>query len=112
MKHSGALEAHVLLTRTAGGVRLRVSDQGCGFDVEFAKTKKRLGLISMKERLRLVGGEISIHSQPSKGTQIDVLIPVPVQRDQQESTALPRQTQNSRIVLLSRAYFLSDERRK
>ena len=49
---------------------------GSGFDIELAKTKKRLGLISIRERLRLVGGKISIRSQPHKGTQIDVLIPL------------------------------------
>ncbi len=84
IKHSGARDAQVTVTRTAGAVRLRISDEGCGFDIEFAKTKKRLGLISMKERLRLVGGEISIHSQPAKGTQIDVLVPVVVKGHEPE----------------------------
>ena len=76
MKHSGAHEARVLLTKTSEVLRLRVVDKGCGFDIEQAKTKKRLGLISMRERLRLVGGEIAIRSQPSKGTEIDVLVPL------------------------------------
>jgi len=53
-------------------------DQGYGFDIEAAKMKKRLGLLSMRERLRLVGGEISIRSRPSEGTQIDVLIPLQI----------------------------------
>ena len=76
VKHSGASEAQVVLTKTASAVRLRISDNGVGFDAELVKRKKRLGLISIKERLRLVDGKISIRSQPNKGTQIDVSIPL------------------------------------
>lgn len=76
VKHSGAREAKLVLTKTSEAVRFRVVDRGYGFDIEAAKMKKRLGLLSMKERLRLVGGEISIHSRPAEGTQIDVLIPL------------------------------------
>jgi signal transduction histidine kinase len=76
VKHSGAREAKLVLTKTPEAIRLRVVDRGFGFDIEAAKMKKRLGLLSMRERLRLVGGEISIRSRPSAGTQIDVLIPI------------------------------------
>lgn len=78
VKHSGASKAQVCLTRTTNAVRLRVLDNGRGFDLELAKTKKRLGLISIRERLRVVGGKLSIRSQPRKGTEIDVLIPMAV----------------------------------
>lgn len=78
VKHSGAREAKLVLTKTSEAVRFRVLDRGFGFDIEAAKMKKRLGLLSMKERLRLVGGEISIRSRPSEGTQIDVLIPLSI----------------------------------
>jgi signal transduction histidine kinase len=80
VKHSGASEADVVLRKTARGVRLSVSDNGGGFDVDEAKKKKRLGLISIGERLRLVNGKVSIRSQPFHGTQIDVF--VPLQSDQ------------------------------
>lgn len=80
VKHSGASEVQVVVVKTENALRLRISDNGVGFDVELVKGKKRLGLISMKERLRLVDGKISIRSQPNNGTQIDVSIPVaPVQ---------------------------------
>jgi signal transduction histidine kinase len=74
-RHSGASQASVVVTKTASGIRLRVSDNGCGFDIELVKTKKRLGLISIRERLRLVDGEISMRSHPGRGTQIDVFVP-------------------------------------
>ena len=76
VKHSGASEAQVVVAKTGSTLRLRISDNGVGFDVELVKGEKRLGLISMKERLRLVSGKISISSQPNKGTQIDVSIPL------------------------------------
>ena len=74
-RHSGAQDAQVLLRRTSKGVHLRVSDSGCGFDTHSPRTKQGLGFISMRERLRLVGGRISIRSHPLRGTQIDVLVP-------------------------------------
>jgi PAS domain S-box-containing protein len=76
IKHSGAREALVVLEKTDGEISLSVSDEGCGFDTESQEMKRGLGFISMRERLRLVGGEISIHSQPSWGTQIDVSVPL------------------------------------
>lgn len=76
VKHSGASAAQVVVTKTTNAVNLRISDNGVGFDVELVKRKKRLGLISIKERLRLVGGKISIRSRPHQGTEIDVSIPL------------------------------------
>lgn len=76
VKHSGASETQVVVTKTPNAVRLRVSDNGSGFDIELAKMKKRLGLISIRERLRLVNGKVVIRSQLHQGTQIDVFIPL------------------------------------
>jgi PAS domain S-box-containing protein len=70
VKHSGAKEARVQLTGIENEIRLRVSDSGRGFDIDSRNTHHGLGLISMRERLRLVGGNISIESRPSEGTQI------------------------------------------
>jgi signal transduction histidine kinase len=53
-----------------------VSDDGCGFDPEAAAAKKGLGFTSMRERLRLVGGEMQIHSRPLGGTRIEISAPL------------------------------------
>jgi signal transduction histidine kinase len=90
VKHSGASEAQVVVTKTTAAVRLRVSDNGTGFDIELAKRKKRLGLISMRERLRLVAGTLSIRSRPHQGTQIDVLIPLTPRQYSSETKDFPR----------------------
>jgi PAS domain S-box-containing protein len=76
IKHSHARHAQVVLSRTTGAVRLSVSDDGCGFDMTSEKRESGLGLISMRERLRLVGGEIQIKSRPHCGTRIEVSVPL------------------------------------
>ena len=75
IKHSGASEASVVLVGTPDAIHLSVSDTGRGFDVDSLESKSGLGLISMRERLRLVGGAISIHST-SRGTTIEVSVPL------------------------------------
>jgi PAS domain S-box-containing protein len=76
IRHSGAEEAEVELLGTRDEVRLRVSDSGIGFDIESPGLKKGLGMLGMRERLRLVGGSISIDSKPSKGTELNVRVPL------------------------------------
>jgi PAS domain S-box-containing protein len=78
-KHSGTRRALVQLDENSGSLRLRVSDQGAGFDTESADFSQGLGLLSMEERLRSLGGELLIHSRPGGGTCIEAGIPlVPV----------------------------------
>jgi PAS domain S-box-containing protein len=76
VKHSGAYDAVVELHGFPGEIRLRITDKGVGFNPELTKRKQGLGLLSMQERLRLVGGTMSIESQPLRGTQIDAVIPL------------------------------------
>jgi PAS domain S-box-containing protein len=76
-RHSGASEAIVELSGHSDYLDLFVSDPGAGFEVESVKAHAGLGLISIRERVRLVRGQLSIESQPSKGTRIVVRIPLP-----------------------------------
>ena len=76
IKHSGARHARVELRGSPDAISLRISDDGSGFDPDSAAGKGGLGLVSMRERLRLVGGEITIDSRPSGGARIDVRIPL------------------------------------
>jgi signal transduction histidine kinase len=77
VRHSGTNRAAVELTGTSVGIRLRVSDGGEGFDPGSARCLGGLGLVSMRERLHLVGGELMIASRPMHGTRIDARVPVP-----------------------------------
>lgn len=74
-KHSGALLFQVQLLGTADAVHLSVRDAGVGFNLTTAMNQRGLGLISMRERITLVGGTILIKSKPQSGTEIRCRIP-------------------------------------
>lgn len=80
-KHSGAPEAEVKLSGSVDEIELCISDSGQGFDVKSAKEGSGLGIISMRERLRLIGGHLSVESEPSHGTRIRVRIPHNLAKD-------------------------------
>jgi PAS domain S-box-containing protein len=75
VKHSGVAEVEVELLGHDDRIDLCISDSGAGFNPESAQRTSGLGLISMQERLRLVGGHLSVESEPSHGTRIRVRIP-------------------------------------
>jgi signal transduction histidine kinase len=75
-KHSGVKSFEVRLWGSAGEIHLTVNDLGAGFEAEAAMKSTGLGLTSMRERLRLVGGELSINSQPKRGTTIHARVPI------------------------------------
>jgi PAS domain S-box-containing protein len=76
VKHSGVRHFKVELHGTGGEIQLTVSDLGMGFDPQDAIHRRGLGLISMRERIQLVSGEISIKSQPGGGTTIHARVPL------------------------------------
>jgi len=75
-KHSGVKRIEAQLAEYPDEVHLIVRDSGRGFDVEAVKQGKGLGLTSMRERVRLVNGTISIESKPMGGTTIHVRVPL------------------------------------
>lgn len=75
MKHSGSQRFEVLLNHQSNEIFLTVRDSGKGFDAAQAMKGRGLGLTSMKERVALVDGELSIYSQPKKGTTVYVRVP-------------------------------------
>ena len=76
VKHSGVKRVEVQLREESGEIHLITSDSGKGFGVEAALQGKGLGLTSMRERVRLVNGTISIESKPMDGTTIHVRVPL------------------------------------
>jgi signal transduction histidine kinase len=71
-KHSGATQLQISLIGKDDSIHLTIKDQGAGFDLKEDEKKLGLGLVSMQERVRLIQGNISIESQPGKGTVINV----------------------------------------
>jgi len=74
-KHSDVKRVEVRLQEGSGEIHLTISDLGKGFDLEAALAGKGFGLTSMRERVRLVNGTISIESKPMAGTTIHVRVP-------------------------------------
>jgi signal transduction histidine kinase len=70
VKHSRSQQFRVWLTKTSDQLELTVHDAGVGFDSGEALKGSGLGLTSMKERLKLVDGVLSIDSQPRHGATI------------------------------------------
>jgi signal transduction histidine kinase len=75
IRHAEVGAARIALREVDGGIALVVHDDGAGFDPEPRGTKKSLGLLSMRERVRLLGGNLEIESAPGRGTSIVVWIP-------------------------------------
>ncbi|MFJ4789756.1 GAF domain-containing sensor histidine kinase [Streptomyces sp. NPDC088794] len=76
LRHSGAEHVEVTLARRAGGVVLRVTDDGAGFDPHTTRRAGRhLGLVSMRDRTSGVGGTLTVQSAPGKGTTIEMEVP-------------------------------------
>ena len=75
-KHSGKRHFYVELFGTSNAIHLTVCDSGLGFDPAVAILGNGLGLISMRERLKLVNGEFSIDSQAERGTKIHASAPL------------------------------------
>ena len=76
VKHSGVRSFTVDLRGTEESVELTVADIGSGFEEQEAFTRHGLGLISMRERLQLVHGELSVKSKPGAGTTIHARVPL------------------------------------
>jgi signal transduction histidine kinase len=74
-KHSGAKRAVVSISGIDDVLHLAIRDDGHGFDLKRAKGKG-LGLISMEERVRHIGGTFSISVKPGDGTCIEIRIPL------------------------------------
>ena len=74
--HAGARKAQVTLRSTDDGLELVIADDGQGFDLAEARHQEGLGLISLDERVRLVGGSLTINTEPKRGTEVRVQVPL------------------------------------
>lgn len=78
IKHAQASEVRVALSARAdgGGLRIEICDNGIGFAAEPSDPKTGLGLVGMRERVDSVGGSMEILSEPGRGTQIVLHLPL------------------------------------
>jgi PAS domain S-box-containing protein len=74
-RHAGATRVAVSIEDLKGSIRMKISDDGQGFDVEGAdgaKESNRLGLLGMRERIEMLGGSFCVESEPGNSTAIHV----------------------------------------
>jgi signal transduction histidine kinase len=74
VRHGQARTVTVQL-RNGNGIRLRVSDDGVGFDPSLPPSEGSFGLIGMRERTEALGGSFKLSTQPGSGTSIEVMLP-------------------------------------
>jgi signal transduction histidine kinase len=76
LRHSDAAHIAVRLSQPNGGLLLTVEDDGVGFDPAAAGVRgRRLGLTSMEERARALGGSLAVSSRPGEGTTVTLEVP-------------------------------------
>ena len=78
-RHAQASQAEVKIQKLDGAICMKIRDNGKGFDqqrVLRAKKRERLGLLGMRERLEMVGGNFTVTSTPGKGTTVLTQIPL------------------------------------
>ena len=76
VQHGRASKVAVHLDRDSTELRLRVSDNGVGFERGAIKTTAGLGFVRMKERVRQVGGNLAVWSQHACGTFVEARVPI------------------------------------
>ena len=74
VRHAAAGTIEVVLRYEAGALRVQVRDDGRGFDAA-AASAERYGLVGMRERAQVLGGELEIESRPGAGTRVECRIP-------------------------------------
>lgn len=76
VKHAHARRVTVQVQPADGGIRLSVADDGAGFAVA-ARSLEGLGIVGMQERVRLVGGRLTLTSQVGEGSRVTAWVPLP-----------------------------------
>jgi signal transduction histidine kinase len=76
LRHAQAQHVFVALTRDADQVKLRVADDGQGFDTQLPRSGRHVGLWSMRERVEQLGGQFEVHSAPGQGTSVTTVVPL------------------------------------
>lgn len=75
-RHAQANEVQITLARTDHKLSMQIRDDGVGFDPDLEAQRKTFGLMGIRERALMFGGEARIDSRPGTGTSLNVLIPL------------------------------------
>lgn len=76
LRHARAKKVRVAFMRNNGAAHISVEDDGCGFDTRSAEALNGIGIVSMRERAEMIGGQLLISSASGRGTKVTLSIPV------------------------------------
>lgn len=76
VRHSRATELHLSLSQTAKSCEARLRDNGVGFAAAATAGSNHYGLKGMKERIRKIGGDLTLQTAPGQGTEILITVPL------------------------------------
>ena len=82
VKHAGVQSAVLMLDRQGEDLRLKVIDEGCGFDLghwqaDCPPAGGGFGLLNVRHRVELAGGKLEVSSTSGRGTQVTITVPFP-----------------------------------
>lgn len=95
LKHARTERLDVFLARDGSELILRVRDFGCGFDLNGESAAGGLGMVSMRERVRMVGGNYRVSTELGQGTVLEARVPIPEER----VSPLPGESENIEVNL-------------
>jgi PAS domain S-box-containing protein len=84
-RHADATEVHIRLAREDGSLSLEVYDNGVGVSEEQLSASQSLGILGMRERALLLGGEFLVSGAPKQGTRVRLRIPLPFRHIKQDA---------------------------
>ena len=76
LKHASATDVFVQLIREENRLSIVVEDNGKGFDINLATESKGAGWMNIRSRVDYLKGQLDIHSEPGKGTLVNIEIPL------------------------------------
>jgi len=74
-KHAQAAHVDIAIERDDGALVVRIEDDGVGFSLQAPRKPNSFGLLGLRERASLLGGEVTIESAPGEGTMVEVRLP-------------------------------------
>ncbi|MDD4927801.1 MAG: histidine kinase [Gallionella sp.] len=75
-RHAAATRVDIRVSRAEGRLCFEVYDNGKGFDPQMVSSRKSFGLVGIRERMTILGGELVLDSEPGRGTRIRACFPV------------------------------------
>lgn len=75
-RHAQATQAEIIVTRISNRLCFEVCDNGKGFDLHSVANQKSFGLVGIRERMAILGGDLTLSSEPGQGTRVRVFFPV------------------------------------